>query len=349
MMAPPGVAGTLVSGAYATSLLGEGGVSREHLGTDALPRWWRTVRAKCGPASSTRTLVDVAAAPLASLLGYTLRRPQAVSGATWVAVLEAEGTYVPIVLTAWGTSLDSAWRTSVRHSLSIHARWCFLFNGTHLRVLDAGRTFARRHLDFELDAVAESEATARLLIMLASAASLRPTAGESSGSPLAAAVAASDAHGVRVCAALRVGVHHAIEHLLIALLNRRRGRRARNTPPMDVLYEQALTAVYRILFLCFAEARGLVPAWHPVYRDAYTIESLRTAAERAAAPHGLWEAFQAISRLAHQGCEAGDLRVTAFNGRLFAPARAPLLEHAALPDGHVRDVVLALSTTEGGC
>ena len=33
-----------------------------------------------------------------------------------------------------------------------------------------------------------------------------------------------------------------------------------------VLYEQALTAVYRILFLCFAEARGLVPTWHPVYQ-----------------------------------------------------------------------------------
>ena len=116
---------------------------------------------------------------------------------------------------------------------------------------------------------------------------------------------------------------------------------------MEALYEQSLTAVYRILFLCFAEARGLVPAWHPVYRDAYTMESVRTAAERPDAARGLWEALQAISRLAHQGCEAGDLRVTAFNGRLFAPARAPLLEHAALPDNRVREVVLALSTTEG--
>ena len=112
-----------------------------------------------------------------------------------------------------------------------------------------------------------------------------------------------------------------------------------------MLYEQALTAVYRILFLCFAEARGLVPTWHPVYRDAYTMESLRTAAESAAAPRGLWEAFQAISRLAHHGCEAGDLRVTAFNGRLFAPARAPLLDRRPLPDTDVREVVLALSTT----
>ena len=72
----------------------------------------------------------------------------------------------------WGASLDAAWRSSVRHSLSRNARWCFLFNGTHLRVIDAGRTFARRHIEFDLEAAADSEATARLLVMLASAASV---------------------------------------------------------------------------------------------------------------------------------------------------------------------------------
>jgi hypothetical protein len=166
--------------------------------------------------------------------------------------------------------------------------------------------------------------------------------GHNLSSPLATVVAASDAHGQHVCSSLRGGVHQAIERLLAALMEARRGRRP---PPLEALYEQALTAVYRILFLCFAEARGLVPTWHPVYRDAYTMESLRATAEGANGPHGLWESFQAISRLAHQGCEAGDLRVTAFNGRLFAPARAPLLDGSVLPDGHVRDVVLALSTT----
>ena len=39
-----------------------------------------------------------------------------------------------------------------------------------------------------------------------------------------------------------------------------------------------LTAVYRILFLLFAEARRLVPIWHPVYRDGYTLAALAVAA-----------------------------------------------------------------------
>jgi hypothetical protein len=337
-----GVGGTLVSEAYAATLLGNDGTSQEPAIAARLRRWWRTVHARCGPASSTRALTDVAASPLADLLGFTLRRPQPLSDTAWSAALDAHEFSAPLVLTAWGASLDAAWRASVRHSLSRSARWCFLFNGTHLRVLDAGRTFARRHVEFDLEAAADSEATARLLVMLASAASIRSMSPAGVGSPLASIVAASDAHGQRVCAALRGGVHEALERLLAALAD---GGHPGRTAPLEMLYEQALTAVYRILFLCFAEARGLVPSWHPVYRAAYTMESLRTTAETAGPPRGLWETFQAISRLAHHGCQAGDLRVTAFNGRLFAPGRAPLLEGRPLPDRHVREVVLALSTT----
>jgi hypothetical protein len=335
------ISGTLLSSAYAATLLQRDEASQRRGAERDLVRWWRIVHVRCGPASSIRALADLAAAPLAALLGFTLHQPEPLTDTTWIAVLEGDGGGVPLVLTGWGASLDGAWRTSVRHSLSRHARWCVLFNGTHLRVLDAGRTFARRYIEFDLEATADDASTARLVVLLASATSLG-NASDDSLAPLATAVAASDAHGQRVCSSLRGGVHRAIEHLLAGLMVARRGRRA---PPLEALYEQALTAVYRILFLCFAEARGLVPTWHPVYRDAYTMESLRTIAEGAHRPDGLWESFQAISRLAHQGCEAGDLRVTAFNGRLFAPARAPLLDGAVLPDGQMRDVVLALSTT----
>src|SRR5206468_1886196 len=44
------------------------------------------------------------------------------------------------------------------------------------------------------------------------------------------------------------------------------------------------------------------------------------------------------------GCRAGDLRVTPFNGRLFAPARTPLAERRDLDDGATQRAILALST-----
>src|SRR5581483_10909628 len=59
---------------------------------------------------------------------------------------------------------------------------------------------------------------------------------------------------------------------------------------------------------------------------------------------GLWEALGAIARLAHGGCRAGDLRVTPFNGRLFAPARTPLADRRDLDDDAALRAILALST-----
>jgi hypothetical protein len=113
---------------------------------------------------------------------------------------------------------------------------------------------------------------------------------------------------------------------------------------VDDSFEQALTIVYRVLFLLFADARLLVPLWHPVYRESYSIESLREAAQRSPHRAGCWDALRAIARLAHSGCRAGDLRVTAFNGRLFSPARTPLAERRDLDDAAAERAVLALST-----
>src|SRR5207237_2584529 len=108
--------------------------------------------------------------------------------------------------------------------------------------------------------------------------------------------------------------------------------------------DQALTIVYRVLFLLFAESRGLVPLWHPVYRASYSIESLVRAAAAGNDARGLWDALRAIARLAHSGCRAGDLRVTPFNGRLFAPSRTPLADRRNLDDNLARRAVLAVST-----
>jgi hypothetical protein len=77
-----------------------------------------------------------------------------------------------------------------------------------------------------------------------------------------------------------------------------------------------------------------------------------------AAARGLWAALQAIMRLAHAGCEAGDLRVTPFNGRLFAPDRADLVDRPRgrrrrgrsrpARDASLARVLLALTTRPGG-
>ena len=151
----------------------------------------------------------------------------------------------------------------------------------------------------------------------------------------------SDRHRAAVGESLQVGVEQALVHLVNGFASRRRSR-----SHLEWGLANALTVVFRILFLLFAEARGLVPQWHPIYRNSYTIESLRPRIERSPRPPGVWHALQAISRLAHRGCHAGTLRVTPFNGRLFSPAAAPLAESPALDDRRARDVLMAITTRE---
>src|SRR5204862_3150907 len=146
----------------------------------------------------------------------------------------------------------------------------------------------------------------------------------------------SDDHGAGVCRALKEGVLAASTEVLVALARRR--------SPLDVALDQSLTIVYRVLCLLLAESRRLVPLWHPLYRASYSIDTLVSKAAREKSVRGLWDALRAISRLAHSGCHAGDLRVTPFNGRLFAPARTPLADGRDLDDERARRALLAPAT-----
>jgi hypothetical protein len=334
-----GISGALLSSAFVDrrvpSMLG---AMDDRAGTAAraLPGWWRSVCQQHGPTSSLRALCDLVVAPLAHLLGYSLVQPSRLSDDFWYATFEADDVRLPAAIVPWAAPLDGAWRDAIRVGLASSVHWVLLINATQARLIDGRPGAARRSIDFDFATVADDEASADAFVQLLAPARFTAS-GHASG--LASLVAASDGEGRRVCEALRRGVAVALEHVINGLVPRRPHRAG----VLESAYGEALTAVYRILFLLFAEARGLVPTWHPIYSDAYTIEALRGAAEGGRGT-GLWEAFQAISRMAHRGCDAGDLQVTAFNGRLFAPSRSPRLDTVMLDDRSIRDAVLALTT-----
>ena len=341
----PGITGSLISSDFLQRRLvdrfgGRLGDDERRPAIERLAGWWRGVAAQCGPASGVRSLVNSAAVPLSEALGFEVVRVET-GGEPWVLTVATGGRLIPLLVVPWQASLDAMWRGAVRYALLHHASWCLVYAGTRLRLLDAARTHARRHLEFDLPLVLEHEASAVVFWALMRAAAFAGT-DEAKDGLLGEIVRASEQEGVRVCAALRGGVLQGIEHMLTALASDAAHRR----DPVEAadLHGEALTAIYRMLFLLFAEARTLVPSWHPIYRQAYSLEALRRGAEGGAAATGLWDALQAIGRLAHDGCHAGDLAVTAFNGRLFSPARAPRLERARLDDESVRRALLAVST-----
>jgi hypothetical protein len=340
----PGFNGHLVSEAYLDAAcladVSADGRLLEQIRRDLLV--WRTRAAVLGPASAPRALLQDGAEPLLAALGF--EAPADIGaidarGVLLAATVPTGGLPVTLVVAPWGDRLDPLWRLSVTEAMRRSSTWCLLFNGARLRIVDAGRLYARRYLEFDLDPAIDDPRSLLVMWRTMNASVLGGPAAN--GTSLHALVSASDRHASTVCRSLRDGVLTASGDVLGALAARAQHRAGL---PLHDSFEQALTIVYRILFLLFAEARTLVPLWHPVYRESYSIESLRDAAERSPRAPGLWDALRAIGRLAHAGCRAGDLSVTPFNGRLFSPARTPLAERRDLDDEAARRAILALST-----
>jgi len=342
----PGIRGPLLSHdalerVIPEALAGQLGEAERDVAWRRFRQWHRPIAALLGPSAAARTVFDQVAGPLVDRLGFRTAALDS-SGPHYRALLEADGTVVSVlVVTPWGHDLSGLWRDMVRHGLAWAARWCVSVSGPVLRVTDSQRTYARRFAEIDLLSAAEHDTTFAVLWGLLRAAALIGPAP----SVLDRVVAMSDQHRVSVRNSLQQGVEEALTRLTRAFLRAQRRRRtAARRASASVCADESLVIIYRILFLLFAEARGLVPKWHPVFRDGYTIEALRADVERLPRPAGLWEALQAISRLAHRGCRAGSLRVPAFNGRLFSPAHAPLADALALDDGSVREALLALTT-----
>jgi hypothetical protein len=302
---------------------------------------WRQSCQWLGPSCTVQTLLEAAAAPLVERLGFD--QPTAITRreSALVATIHSGSHQIVLLTTPWGERLDSYWRLAVTEAVRRSAPWAVLFNGTEMRVVDAGHLYARRFFEFDIDLTLENERVFSSFWLLVHASAFS-TSGANGHTRIQRIVEASQRHSSSVSRSLRDGVLAASTDIGGSLLGFKRP--GPSSPSLDNTFEQALTIVYRMLFLLFAEARGLVPLWHPIYRESYSLESLRLAAERSETAVGLWDALRAIARLAHHGCRAGDLRVTPFNGRLFSPARTPLAERRDLDDEAARRAVLALST-----
>ena len=333
-----GVSGRLISATFAQHALTAlpGLVPPVPAAVDrALASLAERIDARLGPASSVRAITDVALVPLLHTLGFEIaeRLDRVETCCLRTRAGTARGPLAIVV--PWEQPLDRTWRQSVIAAIEVDAWWCFCSNGRTLRLVDGRRTWSRDYLEFDLRSLATSPDAVRLLWALARADAMRPT-------PAALDVAAtqSSAHGIAVCRALGAGVLDALQILFEALAHPPASDHA---PPTALAH--ALTVLYRVLFLLFAEARGLVPTWHPVYRDRYSVGTIVSMLVQGQACRGLWETVQAISRMAHSGCVAGELKVTPFNGRLFAPAEAASFDRQRIADGVMRSVILAVGTT----
>jgi len=141
-----------------------------------------------------------------------------------------------------------------------------------------------------------------------------------------------------VTEALGVQVRRAVELLVQALSEAALDAKRRNEPdPLPVnraeVYEAAVTVMMRVVFLLFAEERGLLPQ-SQLFALGYGISDeldeldrrfREEGAETLDATHLTWHRLLATSQALYDGASFEDLRLPSYGGSLFDSERYPFL------------------------
>lgn len=126
------------------------------------------------------------------------------------------------------------------------------------------------------------------------------------------------------------------------------------------IHENSLILLYRLLFVLYAEAKGLLPFKNPLYRDM-SLERLREDIKReldkpvptlTVAGDSFWARLSVLFRLVNEGSEARNvpqehLFIPPYNGGLFDPTKHPFLETAKVGDKYLAQALHLLSWSGG--
>lgn len=212
-----------------------------------------------------------------------------------------------------------------------------LSNGSHLRLIYAPHGENSGSLTFSVSAMSEVQGRPILAALHLLLDQVRLLSAPTDAR-LPALLSRSREYQSRVSAALAQQVLDSLYELLRGLQHadeRTKGELLRNVlaeNPDDV-YRAMLTVLMRLVFLLFAEDRGLMPT-SELYVQNYSVhglfERLRTDNENFPDTmdqrFGAWARLIAAFRMVYQGSRHERLRMPARHGHLFDPTRYPFLE-----------------------
>jgi hypothetical protein len=129
---------------------------------------------------------------------------------------------------------------------------------------------------------------------------------------------------------------------------------------LEVIHENSLIYLYRLLFINYAEDRLLLPKTNPIYRDSYGLVSIEdeVAAKLDRREHlsrvhtHYWDHLVDLFRLINQGTgalgiDAETMQVPPYNGGLFDPEKHAFLEQYKVGDRWLAQVIDLLARSQG--
>ena len=163
----------------------------------------------------------------------------------------------------------------------------------------------------------------------------------------------SQQYTVAVSDDLKNRVYDALRWLIDGFLDFPRNRFDRANSPLDEIQTNCLILLYRILFILYAESRGLLPVENPNYAASYSLAALAETIHETLDRRDLiiptisdyWARLRGLFTLINDGWD--DL-IPQYNGGLFNPTYHPFLEENELGNNALAQVIELLTRTEEG-
>jgi len=221
--------------------------------------------------------------------------------------------------------------------------WAVVTNGLTLRVLrDYYHTYTRGYVEFDLENLFTNRnyGDFRTLYRLCHASRfIEPVVAEEEDeeieTPLEQLYQVALSTGVKVGQDLQENVVSALETLGNGFLDTEieAALEEGGQDAAEDYYQDLLYVVYRLLFLMFAEQRGMMSQRDSLYTDEYSITKLRERAEQREQGDrntDLWEGLQATFHLVGEGDVK--LGVPGYNGDLFDDDNIEYILNAECPN-----------------
>lgn len=233
--------------------------------------------------------------------------------------------------------------------------WGIATDGKELRIIrDYHSSSAKGFIAVDLVVLFESRdySAFQALYRLAHVSRFLPMQSDNpeSQTPLESLYQRSQAAGISVGKALHPQVRKAIEALAngVAAQDPKLKDRIADAESARAFYGEVLRVVYRLLFLFFAEQRGMLPGRDTLYAETYSVTRLRELADHTHGVEGrrtdLYEGLKVTFRLMSKGSDA--LSIKPFNGHLFDAGETPLMTSGSMSNRNLLRSVRALTSVE---
>lgn len=150
----------------------------------------------------------------------------------------------------------------------------------------------------------------------------------------------SEEYATAVSDRLKESVYDALRHLMNGFFEYSANELDRHDPEtLRLVHENALIVLYRLLFLLYAEDKGLMPLDTSVYYD-HSLKrihqeincKLREGRQYYPEEHLYWQRLMELFRLIDEGLkDKGNIIIPAYNGGLFSPSKYPHIAHTPQP------------------